>query len=47
MTVAAIALMCEMFTKVHMVFENEHLLKRDQAEFEYYWMLLSFGDDKI
>ena len=30
-----------------MAFENEHLLKRDQSEFEYYWMLLSFGDDKI
>jgi hypothetical protein len=39
--------MCEMFTKVHMVFDNEHLLKRDAADFEGYWLLLSYDSDKI
>ena len=36
-----------MFTKVHIVFENEHLLKRDRADFEDYWLLLSYESDKI
>lgn len=39
--------MCEMFSKVHMVFENKHLLERDQKDFETYWQLLSYDDDMI
>ena len=39
--------MCEMFTKVHIVFENEHLLNRDRVDFEDYWLLLSYESDKI
>jgi hypothetical protein len=37
--------MCDMFTKVHIVFDNKHLLDRDHADFEDYWMLLSYGED--
>lgn len=36
-----------MFTKVHLVFENEHLLSRDKRDFESYWDLLMYGDDKV
>ena len=32
------------FTKVHLVFENEHLLDRDRADFESYWILLGYED---
>ena len=39
--------MCEMFTKVHMVFDNGHLLNRDRVDFEDYWLLLSYCDDRI
>ena len=39
--------MCEMFTKVHLVFDNEHLLKRDRADFEDFWMLLGYDAGKI
>jgi hypothetical protein len=26
--------------KVHMVFENEHLMQRDKKDFDIYWTLL-------
>ena len=39
--------MCEMFTKVHIVFDNGHLLNRDRVDFEDYWLLLSYCDDRI
>ena len=39
--------MCEMFTKVHMVFDNGHLLNRDRVDFQDYWLLLSYDSDKI
>jgi hypothetical protein len=29
-----------MFTKVHMVYSNVHLMKRDMEDFESYWLLL-------
>jgi len=37
---AAIAIEIGMFTVVHIVFENEHLLKRDKEDFESLWILL-------
>jgi hypothetical protein len=46
-TAAAIALTLDMFTKVHLVFENKHLMERDQQDFEDYWILLSCEDNKI
>ena len=39
--------MCEMFTKVHLVFDNEHLMKRDRDEFECYWLLFDFDESRI
>jgi len=36
-----------MFTKVHLIFENNHLLARDKSDFESYWLLLGYGEDKI
>jgi hypothetical protein len=36
-----------MFSKVHMVFENQHLLQRDKADFEDYWMMLGFDEDRV
>lgn len=39
--------MCDMFTKVHIVFENEHLMKRDNADFESYWILLGYDESQI
>jgi hypothetical protein len=29
-------------TKVHMVFNTNHLMQRDQAEFADWWVLVSF-----
>lgn len=43
-TAAAIGLMCEMFSKVHMVFENQHLLQRDFVD---YWMMLGYDETRI
>jgi len=36
-----------MFTKVHFVFENEHLKKRDEDDFDEMWTLLSFDRSKV
>lgn len=33
-----------MFTKVHIVFDNEHLKSRDLADFESLWILLGYED---
>lgn len=46
-TAAAIALTLDMFSKVHLVFENKHLMERDQQDFEDYWILLSCDESKI
>jgi hypothetical protein len=32
---------------IHMVFPNEHLMKRDKAEFELLLTLSSMGEDKV
>jgi len=42
----AIAINLEMFSKVHIAFENEHLRARDHADFESLWILLNC-EDKI
>lgn len=36
-----------MFKTVHLVFENEHLLNRDKSDFQDFWDLLQYGEDKI
>ena len=36
-----------MFTKVHLTFENDHLLQRDRRDFDDLWLLLNIGEDKV
>jgi preprotein translocase subunit SecA len=36
-TAAAIAYMIGIVEKVHMVFENDHLMQRDKKDFNIYW----------
>jgi hypothetical protein len=39
--------MSGMFNRVHIVFENEHLMMRDRADFESYWILLGYEDNTV
>lgn len=33
--------------KVHLVFENQHLLQRDRIDFESYWLLLGYDSTQV
>jgi hypothetical protein len=39
-----IALLCGSVTRVHMVFPNEELMKRDQADFENLFLFVTEGE---
>lgn len=46
-TTAMIAVMSQMFKKVHLVFENAHLLKRDKEDFDSFWLILGYSEEQI
>jgi hypothetical protein len=41
---AAIEKLIRPSTKVHLVYENTHLMERDKANFELLWLFLDFND---
>ena len=42
--ICLLALQTGMFKKVYLVFDNEHLLERDRADFEHLWLMLGYNE---
>jgi hypothetical protein len=42
---SAIALLCEVYERVHLVFSSKYLMERDRKEFEELWMLVGMSTD--
>jgi hypothetical protein len=44
---AALGLMSGAISKVHLVFQSKHLMRRDKEDFEAYWLLLGYDESQI